>query len=237
MIRFFCPDIENNPVMPEVESGHCIRVLRHQVGDLFEVVDGRGALFTVRLVDAHPKRAMVEIVERCQLPLYWSGKLVLAVAPTKNMDRMEWLIEKGTEVGFDRFVPLLCRYSERKEIKQERLEKTAVSAMKQSLKAFMPQIDEMTPFADFIKEFRDYPQKFIAHCVDDGERKLLSREYCPGQDTVVLIGPEGDFSTQEIEMALNAGFVPVTLGDARLRTGTAALTAIETFHIVAQIKG
>jgi 16S rRNA (uracil1498-N3)-methyltransferase len=237
MIRFYCPDIEQNPVMPETDSGHCVRVLRHQVGDLLEVVDGKGGLFTVRLVDAHPKRAMVEIVERRQLPLYWQGQLVLAVAPTKNMDRMEWLTEKATEVGFDRMIPLLCRYSERKEIKQERLAKTAVAAMKQSLKAHLPQIDEMTPFAKFIEAFRSFPGKFIAHCVDDGERKLLSREYRPGEDTVILIGPEGDFSKEEIEMALAAGFVPVTLGDARLRTETAALTAIETFHIVSQVKG
>lgn len=222
--------------MPEVESGHCVRVLRHQPGDLLEVVDGKGGLFTVRLVDAHPKRAMVEIVERCDLPPFWKGRLVLAVAPTKNMDRMEWLVEKGTEVGMDGFVPLLCRYSERKEIKRERLEKTAVSAMKQSLKASMPEIREITPFARFVEEYKGFPGKFIAHCVDDGSRRLLSREYRPGDDTVVLIGPEGDFSPEEITMALDAGFVAVSLGDARLRTETAALTALETFHIVGQLK-
>ena len=221
--------------MPEVESGHCVRVLRHQPGDSFEVVDGKGGLFTVKLIDPHPKRAMVEIEERAHLSPYWEGRLVLAVAPTKNMDRMEWLVEKATEVGMDAFVPLLCRFSERKEIKRERLEKTAVSAMKQSLKAALPQIEEMTPFARFISRYKDFPGKFIAHCVDDGERKLLSREYHPGQDTVVLIGPEGDFSPEEIRMALDAGFVPVSLGDARLRTETAALTALETCHIVGQL--
>lgn len=236
MIRFYCPEIEENPVMPEVESGHCVRVLRHQPGDLFEVVDGRGGLFAVRLVDAHPKRAMVEIVERRRCPSYWNGKLVLAVAPTKNMDRMEWLVEKGTEVGMDGFFPLLCRFSERKEIKRERLEKTAISAMKQSLKASAPEIGEMIPFARFIESHKEFPGKFIAHCVDDGERRLLSREYRPGEDTVILIGPEGDFSPEEISMALDAGFVPVSLGEARLRTETAALTALETFHIIGQLK-
>lgn len=222
--------------MPEVESGHCVRVLRHQPGDIFEVVDGKGGLFTVRLVDAHPKRAMVEIVDRAEILPYWSGRLVLGVAPTKNMDRMEWLVEKATEVGMDAFIPLLCRFSERKELKRERLEKTAVSAMKQSLKAAMPEIGEMTPFARFIERFKVFPAKFIAHCVDDGRRRLLSREYLPGADTVILIGPEGDFSPEEIELALAAGFVPVSLGDARLRTETAALTALQTCHAVGQIK-
>lgn len=235
MIRFYCPDIETNPVMPEVESGHCVRVLRHNPGDEFEVIDGKGGLYKVRLVDAHPKRAMVEILSRRELLPYWRGKLVLAVAPTKNMDRMEWLVEKSTEVGFDCFVPIACRYSERKEIKRERLEKTAVSAAKQSLKAAVPEIREMMPFSKFISEYRDFGDRFIAHCVDDGGRRLLAREYHPGADAVVLIGPEGDFSAEEISMALDAGFIPVTLGDARLRTETAALTAIETFHIVQQL--
>lgn len=237
MIRFYCPDIEQTPVMPEAESGHCVRVLRHQIGDTLEVIDGKGGLFTVRLIDANPKRAMVEIIERRQLPLYWKGKLAVAVAPTKNMDRMEWLIEKGTEVGFDDFIPLLCRYSERKEIKTSRLEKTAIAAMKQSLKAYLPTVRDMMPFAKFIDAYKDFPCKFIAHCIDDGEKKLLAKEYCPGKDTIILIGPEGDFSKEEIGMALNAGFMPVSLGDARLRTETAALTAIETFHIVAQVNG
>lgn len=221
--------------MPEVESGHCVRVLRHQPGDTFEVVDGKGGLFTVRLVDPHPKRAMVEIVERKEQPCYWTGRIVLAVAPTKNMDRMEWLVEKATEVGMDGFVPLLCRFSERKEIKRERLEKTAVSAMKQSLKAALPEIEEMMPFARFIDQYRGFSGKFIAHCVDDGHRRLLSRECRPEEDTVVLIGPEGDFSPEEIKTALDAGFMPVSLGDARLRTETAALTALETLHIVRQL--
>lgn len=235
MIRFFCPDIETDPVMPEVESGHCVRVLRHQPGDLFEVVDGKGGLFRVRLLEAHPKRAMMEIVERLRIAPYWRGRLILAVAPTKNMDRMEWLVEKATEIGFDEFVPLQCRYSERKEIKRERLEKTAVSAMKQSLKAAVPVIREMLPFRRFIEEYSGVKEKFVAYCTDDGERRLLAREYLPGNDTIILIGPEGDFSEEEIRSAVQAGFRPVSLGEARLRTETAALTALETFHIVSQL--
>lgn len=236
MIRFYCPDIESNPVMPEIESGHCVRVLRHQPGDRFEVVDGKGGLFTVRLADAHPKRAMVEVLERRDVAPYWVGKLALGVAPTKNMDRMEWLVEKATELGMDVFTPVLCRFSERRDIKCDRLEKTAVSAMKQSLKSRLPEIGPMTPFASVIERFKDYPGKFIAHCVEDGRRRLLSKEYIPGMDTVILIGPEGDFSQEEIDIAIGAGFTPVSLGDARLRTETAALTALQTCHVVGQLR-
>lgn len=238
MIRFYCPDIEETPVMPEVESGHCVRVLRHQPGDRFEVVDGRGHIYKVELVDAHPKRAMVEIEEKAEVEKYWHGRFVLAVAPTKNMDRMEWLVEKATEIGLDAFVPLLCRNSERRDIKRERLEKTAVSAMKQSLKATVPEIGDMMPFGAFIEKYRSYARKYVAYCTDDGARRLLSR-LCmtdSGDDTVVLIGPEGDFTPEEISKAFEAGFRPVSLGDARLRTETAALTALETLHITDQLK-
>ena len=231
MIRFYCPDIEDSPVMPEIESGHCVRVLRHKPGDLLEVVDGKGVLYEVKLVDANPRHALVEIVSRREIEPYWKGRLVLCVAPTKMMDRMEWLEEKATEVGLDEFVPMLCRYSERKDIKCERLEKTAVSAMKQSLKAAMPQIEPMTPIAQVIDRYSHFAQKFIAYCTDDGERRLLTKEYIPGSDAVILIGPEGDFSPAEIEYALKKGYMPVSLGDARLRTETAALTALQTFHI------
>lgn len=221
--------------MPEVESGHCVRVLRHEVGDTFEVVDGKGSVFTVRLVEAHPKRAMVEIVDKKTIEPYWPGRFILAVAPTKNIDRMEWLVEKATEVGVNEFVPLLCRYSERRELKRERLEKTAVSAMKQSLKAALPEVREMTPFRKFVEQYSSVAQKFVAYCTDDGERRLLSRSFRPGADAVVLIGPEGDFSPEEIQAAVDAGFQPISLGDARLRTETAALTALETLHIVSQL--
>lgn len=221
--------------MPEVESGHCVRVLRHEVGDTFEVVDGKGSVFTVRLVEAHPKRAMVEIVDKKTIEPYWPGRFILAVAPTKNIDRMEWLVEKATEVGFNEFVPLLCRYSERRELKRERLEKTAVSAMKQSLKAALPEVREMTPFRKFVEQYSSVAQKFVAYCTYDGERRLLSRSFRPGADAVVLIGPEGDFSPEEIQAAVDAGFQPISLGDARLRTETAALTALETLHIISQL--
>lgn len=225
-----------NPELPEEEAGHCIRVLRLTEGDEILLTDGKGSFFKAAISRAHPKHCEVNILEQWEQPALWNFNLHIAVAPTKNMDRMEWLVEKATEVGMDGFVPLHCRFSERKEIKRERLEKTAVSAMKQSLKAALPAIGEMTPFAKVIERYRDFPGKFIAHCVDDGQRHLLSREYRPGEDSVILIGPEGDFSQEEIRLAMESGFRPVSLGDARLRTETAALTALQTFHIAGQME-
>ena len=147
---------------------------------------------------------------------------------------MEWLVEKLVEVGVNRIVPIRCMRSERKELKTERLEKIAVSAMKQSLKAVLPQIDEMMPLSTFLETLSEDTQKFVAYCEDWVERKLLAREYDAGRSVCVLIGPEGDFSPEEIRMVLDKGFVPVTLGDNRLRTETAALVACDTFHIITQ---
>lgn len=232
MIRFYCPDIEENPLMPEVESGHCVRVLRHQPGDLLEVVDGKGGLYTVRLVDAHHKHAMVEILERRELPPYWKGRLVLAVAPTKNMDRMEWFAEKATEIGINAITCLNCRFSERKEIKPARLEKILVSAMKQSQKATLPELNGMTDFRTFVS-LPFAGRKFIAHC-EEGVKPLLKQTYHPGENALVLIGPEGDFSPEEIALALKCGFEPISLGESRLRTETAALVACHTIHVLNQ---
>lgn len=232
MIQFYAPDVEISGVLPEGESQHCVKVLRHKEGDMIEVIDGRGSRLSCRITEAHPKRTRVEVVERTPVPPFWPAPLTVAVAPTKHLDRMEWLVEKLTEIGFDRFVPLLCRWSERKELKTERLERIALSAVKQSLKATMPEIAPMTPLKRFIADSAAIPQKFIAHCEADKPRHLLAREYRPGLPTAILIGPEGDFSPEEIEMALAAGFVPVSLGDARLRTETAALAACQTIHTI-----
>ena len=144
MIQFYAPDIETTLTLPQSDSQHCVRVLRMQAGDELEVIDGHGHRFRCILVDAHSKHASVEILERTEMPLPWSQQITVAVAPTKHMDRMEWMVEKLTEIGVNRIVPLLCARSERKEIKVERLEKIAVSAMKQSLKSVLPQILPMT---------------------------------------------------------------------------------------------
>ena len=158
---------------------------------------------------------------------------MIAVAPTKHLDRMEWLVEKAVETGVNRIIPLLCRHSERKELKTERLEKIAVAAMKQSLKAVMPVIDPLTPVEQVIAAFTNY-QRFIAYCDRSIPRILLAANYTPGRPAIAMIGPEGDFSPEEIRSALDTGWTPVSLGPCRLRTETAALTALQTFHIIDQ---
>lgn len=235
MIQFFAPDIRDTLTLPESDSGHAVRVLRLQIGDEVTVVDGVGHRYTCRLVDNHPKRARVAIISTEDVKPVWSYDITIAVAPTKNMDRMEWLVEKLVEIGVNRIVPLKCRHSERKEIKVERLEKIAVSAMKQSLKATLPTIDEMTPIATFLAEMKNREcQKFMGYCDDAVQRRLLARSLRPATDTVIMIGPEGDFSPEEVATAIDAGFVPVTLGDNRLRTETAALVGADTCHIINQ---
>jgi 16S rRNA (uracil1498-N3)-methyltransferase len=234
MIQFFAPDIETTLTLPEADSGHAVRVLRMQPGDELQVVDGRGHRFLCRLLDNHSKHAAIEIVEREDVEPVWKNHITVMVAPTKNNDRMEWLVEKLVEIGINRIVPVRCARSERKEIKRERLEKIAVSAMKQSLKATLPEITEMMPIAEALRAF-DAPQKYMGYCDDNVERKLFAKQYKPNVDTIVLIGPEGDFSPAEVKAAMAAGFVPVTMGNNRLRTETAALVACDTCHIINQI--
>lgn len=234
MIQFYAPDIAINPILPESDSQHCVRVLRMKEGDTLEVIDGKGHRYTCRLIEAHAKRAHVEIIEKQDVPLSWQNNITIAVAPTKHLDRMEWMVEKLTEIGVNRIIPLLCRYSERKELKIERLEKIAISAMKQSLKTVLPIIDVMTPIKDVITK-QMYDQRFIAYCDTSIPRKLLSAEYRANKDTLFLIGPEGDFSTEEINLALNSGYKPISLGDNRLRTETAAVVACDTCHIINQL--
>ena len=237
MHRFFAPDIATTLTLPEEESHHCVRVLRLVEGDEIEVIDGAGALYHCRIVMAHAKHCGVEVVSQEACPQHWGSKIVIAVAPTKNLDRIEWMAEKCTEMGVDRITPLLCRHSERKVLKTERLHKILVAAMKQSLKAQLPRLDELTPIEDFIGE-TIAPQRFIAYCDESlprEERKSLAQVYDSRHDAVVMIGPEGDFDPQEVKAALMAGFVPVTLGESRLRTETAALMAVATMHTIKQV--
>lgn len=236
MIRFYAPGLPDDPTLPEVESGHCVRVLRHSAGDMVEVVDGRGSVYSCRITDAHPRHTGLEILSVERVSLCWSNNITIAVAPTKNIDRMEWLVEKLVEVGVNRIIPLRCRFSERKDLKVERLEKIAVAAMKQSLKARMPEILPLTPFAKALELTAGGANRYIAYCDRSIPRLLFSREYIPGEDTVVFIGPEGDFSPEEIRAALDSGCIPVSLGDNRLRTETAALVACDTCQIVNQLK-
>lgn len=234
MIQFYAPNIVDTPILPESDSQHCVRVLRMKEGDIIEVIDGKGYRYDCRLIDAHPKRAHLEIIQKHIVPSTWDNEIIIAVAPTKHLDRMEWMIEKLTEIGVNHIIPLLCRHSERKEIKTERLEKIAISAMKQSLKATLPTISPMTPLKNVIKDF-DIAQKYIAYCDTEIPRELLSSKYTAHKDTIILIGPEGDFSIDEIELALSNNYQLISLGDNRLRTETAAIVACNTCHIINQI--
>lgn len=237
MIRFYAPELPDNPVLPADESAHAVRVLRRRIGDELEAVDGRGSLYRCRIISDNHRGAAVEVVATEALPKVWKPTITVAVAPTKNMDRMEWLVEKLVEIGVDRIIPVRCARSERKEIKTERLEKIAVSAMKQSLKAILPTISPLTPIADFYREFAGREGgKFVGYCDDNTERRLLARSYRPDDDATILIGPEGDFSPDEIEGARKAGFQVVTMGDNRLRTETAALVGCDTIHIINQLQ-
>jgi 16S rRNA (uracil1498-N3)-methyltransferase len=230
---FYAPDILTNDELPEEEAGHCLRVLRLTMGDTITVTDGKGTFYQAQIATATHKRCTVKIISKeFQQPL-WKGHLHIAIAPTKNMDRMEWLAEKMTEIGFDELSFLSCRFSERKVIKTDRIQKILVSAIKQSLKARIPQLNEMVSFDDFIR--RDFQgQKFIAHCYDE-KKLLLKDELREGEDAVILIGPEGDFSEEEVQKAIEKGFVPVSLGPSRLRTETAALVACDMMNLKNQI--
>lgn len=233
MIQFYSRDIAETLNLPEADSAHAIRVLRLKAGDEIQVIDGCGNAYLCRIVAPHPRHTLVEIISSTEMALPWHHDLVIAVAPTKNLDRMEWLVEKAVETGINRIIPILCRHSERKDLKTERLERIAVSAMKQSLKAVMPVIDPLTPVEDVISGFSGH-NKYIAYCDRTIPRKLLTCEYHPGISSIAMIGPEGDFSREEITAALDAGWSPVSLGPCRLRTETAALTALQTFHILDQ---
>ena len=231
MIRFYSPYLKDEFALPEEESGHAIRVLRKKCGDEIEVVDGKGNLYRCVIVGENSKRTKVEILEEMSLPKVWTPSITLAVAPTKNMDRMEWLVEKSVEIGVDRIVPILCDRSERKVIKTERLQKIAISAMKQSLKGVMPEIDELVPLRLFLEEHHE-GAKFFGYCDDAIGRIPFVDAYNPGSNAVIVIGPEGDFSPKEVRIAMEKDFKPVTFGKNRLRTETAALYGLQSVHIL-----
>ncbi len=226
MQLFYAPDIvPPHHTLSEEESKHCVRVLRLGVGDELHLTDGRGNLYRCRVTDPNPKRCAVETVETIAEYGRMPYGLTLAVAPTKNIERFEWFLEKATEVGVTRIVPVECDHSERRIIKYDRELRVITSAVKQSLKAYHPVLDELTPLHRLIASPFD-GRKFIAHCDDNAaDRRYLASEIGKNENILILIGPEGDFSPEEINFALENGFEPVTLGPQRLRTETAAVTA------------
>jgi len=230
---FYAPDIQTEPFLPKEEAQHCLKVLRMQKGDIISLTDGKGFFYQAEITELTPHRCQFQILRTEEQQPSWSNRIEIALAPTKNMERTEWFAEKATEIGINKITFLKTRYSERKEIKPERIRKILISAMKQSLKAHLPELTEMMDIKRFIEqEFNG--RKFIAHC-HPGEKPLLSNEYKKGENALVLIGPEGDFSQEEVVLAVAKGFIPVSLGESRLRTETAALTACQTIHIVNQL--
>lgn len=227
MHLFYTPDVDaSHPIyfLSEEESKHCVRVLRLQVGDGVQLIDGKGGLYSAEIHEAHPKRTILKITGIQTGFGKRNHYLHIAIAPTKNIERFEWFLEKGTEIGIDEITPIICQRSERKEVKIERSSKIITSAIKQSLKAYHPILNPAVTFNQFLKQQHADSQKFIAHCIDDSKAELSTEVQKHGR-YVILIGPEGDFAPAEVEGALQNGFKAITLGESRLRTETAALEA------------
>ena len=227
---FFAREIDGTFChLTEEESAHCVKVLRHREGDEIHVIDGEGTFYTCRLCDASPKGATAQILE---VEKDWGAHpyhLTMAVCPTKNNDRYEWFAEKATEMGLDKIAPVIGEHSERRVFKTERLAKILLSASKQSLKGAIPQISEPVSVKEFIKEC-DAELKLICYCFEEETlrrsiKEVLAEKAADNCTIAILIGPEGDFSRDEAKLAMDYGFIPVHLGDSRLRTETAALTA------------
>jgi 16S rRNA (uracil1498-N3)-methyltransferase len=226
MQLFYTPDIDPSHkqyFLNEEESKHCIRVLRLETGSEVQLIDGRGGLYDATIKDAHPKRTILQINSVTTQFNKRNHYLHIAVAPTKNIERLEWFLEKATEIGIDEISLIICQRSERKEAKTERLNKIITSAIKQSIKAYHPVLNEPMTYSQFLARPFD-GQKFVAHC-ENGDKTNLRSEIKPGEKYLILIGPEGDFTLNEIDNALHNDFKAITLGESRLRTETAALEA------------
>lgn len=227
---FYTPEIINGfAKLDEEESRHLQTVLRHKTGDRLQLTDGKGHFYTAEISEIGKKQVLARILETTPVPAERRARLHVAIAPTKNIDRLEWFLEKATEMGIDTITPLLCKRSERETIRPDRLEKILVSAMKQSLRAYLPVLNPLTPFAKVIADAGGYPQRFIAWCAAEPVPHLKSLAQ-PGVDTLVLIGPEGDFSPEEVALALGNGFLAISLGTARLRTETAGMFVVAALN-------
>lgn len=250
-VRFFyAPDVLSVQTLPDEEVDHALRVLRLGRGDGLDIIDGKGHLVEAVITEAD-RRVCRFVIKRVEaMPRLWPCFVHLAVAPTKNVDRMEWMVEKATEIGVDRITFLDCRYSERRVIRTDRLDRIAVAAMKQSHKFHKPLIDGIVPFAEFVKERSEIcgqrSMNFIAHCHDDADLLLDGKDKPFLLDALrfspdgtgegfpmlnVLVGPEGDFSPDEVRLAMSQGYTPVSLGDSRLRTETAALVSVHLMQL------
>lgn len=229
MHLFYLPELDpemQSVTLPEEESKHCVKVLRLQPGDAIKLTDGRGYFYDAELTLLLSKKSQVKIVNCTFVPSPRKNRLHLAVAPTKNSSRFEWFLEKATEIGVDEITPLITAHSERKVVKVERLNRILIAAMKQSLKARLPQLNEPVDISEFIEKSTEN-QKFIAYC-GEAEKRSLFTALADNGPLVIAIGPEGDFSPEEVEQAMGKGFSVVTLGESRLRTESAGVVACHT---------
>ncbi|MBK9731975.1 MAG: 16S rRNA (uracil(1498)-N(3))-methyltransferase [Chitinophagaceae bacterium] len=238
MELYLASKIENEQIfLGEEESHHCIQVMRHHAGDLLEVTDGRGKKLTASVINENRRACVLEVVEVIETVPGSNTHVHLAIAPTKNMDRFEWMLEKATEIGIDEITPIVCQRSERSQIKSDRLNKLLVAAMKQSLRCWLPVLHQPIKFADFLSNnasiYTDDQENFkaIFHCQQKG-LPLLKQIFQPKKKVLLLIGPEGDFTMEEIRLAEEKGFQALSLGNARLRTETAGIVAIHTIQLL-----
>ncbi len=230
-VFYLAQPLEGSLTLSEEESKHCVQVLRLGIGDELQVINGKGSIALAEITSAHPKRCEISILSTSHKKQA-DFSLHLACAPTKNIDRYEWMLEKSTEIGIEKITPIICEHSERSIIKLERLQKVVVAAMKQSLDAYLPDLEETANFDTFIKSSVNFNgQKFIAHC-HPTTKKSLKQSYTQGKNALLLIGPEGDFSKAEIEMAIAHGFIPVSLSEKRLRTETAGIVGVHTIRLM-----
>ena len=238
-IRFFyVPDVNTTNELPEEEAMHALRVLRLKSGDEMMLTDGEGNFYKAEITIAATRKCMFRLLETLPQKALWQGHLHLVVSPTKLMERMEWMIEKATEIGFDRISFINCDNSERRVVKIRRLEKIVVAAMKQSRKAWKPVVDEIVTFDEFLNHPND-GLKYIAHCYDEIPKSdffdnLVAAD--KNANVTIMIGPEGDFSVSEVEKAMAAGYESVSLGESRLRTETAALASVMMANLCKRVK-
>mgnify|MGYP001386331160 CR=1 FL=1 len=216
----------------KIESKHIVRVLRKQINDTLKITNGKGFLFDVKIIIASDKKCLAEVTHFEEKSKPWNYYLHIAIAPTKSNDRIEWFLEKATEIGVDEITPIICSNSERRIVKLERFDKIIQSAMKQSLKFTLPKLNKPIKLNDFLKQDLD-GQVCIAHC-EEQEKTLLQSVVKPSEKTTILIGPEGDFSSEEIKKCLSKNMTPISLGESRLRTETAALVAVNTISFINQ---
>jgi len=233
MNLFYCPDIHSHEALlsPE-ESYHCVRVLRLVKGDRVQVIDGRGGVFEAVITMPDAKRCHLGITRSVTIPPSRNFNLHIAIAPTKSMDRFEWFMEKAVEIGIDTITPLLCQRSERRVTKTARLQKLIISTMKQAMVTYRPVLNELTDYQEFLESIRGGgTNRFIAHC-EGQDRKRIQDVFATGTDVVILIGPEGDFSPEEVHLATGHGFTPITLGQNRLRTETAGVVTCSVMNLM-----